>query len=57
MEHRYNYRQNTPVRAPDRAIFTNVAEKDMASLYVDVPGSYSYDTQIGGHMTAPLLDV
>jgi len=26
-------------------------------MYVGVAGSYSYDTQIGGHTIAPLLNV
>jgi hypothetical protein len=57
MERRYDYQQNTLVHAPDPAILTKVVEKDMVTMYVDVAGSYSYDTQIGGHTTAPLFNV
>ena len=31
----------------------NVVEDDMVTLYVEVVGSYSYDTQIGGNTTVP----
>lgn len=57
MGRRYDYQQNTLVHAPDPAILTNVVEKDMVTMYVDVAGSYSYDTQIGGHTTVPLFNV
>jgi len=53
----YDYDENTLLHAPDPAILKDVVEKDMVTMYVDVVGSQSYDTQIGGHTTAPLFNV
>lgn len=56
-EHRYDYDVNTMIYAPDPAILKNVVEKDFVTMHVEVAGSYSYDTQIGGHTIAPKLNV
>jgi hypothetical protein len=53
----YKYDQNTLVTARDAAIVANVVEKDLVTMYVEVQGSYTYDTQIGGSTTVPLLAV
>jgi len=57
MQNPYDYNQNTILHAPDPAILANVVEKDMVTMYVEVAGSQSYDTQIGGHTIAPLFNV
>jgi hypothetical protein len=57
LETRFGYDVNTLVHAPDPAILANVVEKDLVTMYVEVAGSTSYDTQIGGNTTAPLLNV
>jgi Protein of unknown function (DUF2510) len=57
MESRFEYGENTYVYAPDPAILTNVVDKDMVTMYVEVAGSYSYDTQIGGSTVVPQLNV
>lgn len=56
-EHRYDYDVNTMIHAADPAILKNVVEKDFVTMHVQVAGSYSYDTQIGGHTVAPKLNV
>lgn len=38
-------------------LLTNVVEDDLVTMYVEVAGAYSYDTQIGGSTTAPKLTV
>jgi hypothetical protein len=53
----YDYDQNTIIQARDPAILTDVVEDDMVTMYVEVGGSYTYETQIGGSTTVPLLYV
>lgn len=57
VEHRYDYDVNTMVHAPDPAILKNVVENDFVTMHVEVAGSSSYDTQIGGHTVAPKFNV
>lgn len=48
----YNYDQNTIVTGLTPT-FADVVEDDMVTMYVEVLGSYSYDTQMGGNTTVP----
>lgn len=48
----YNYDQNTMVTgAPD--VLANVVEEDVVTMYVEVVGSLSYNTTMGGSTTVP----
>jgi len=38
-------------------ILTNVVEGDLVTMYVEVIGAYSYDTQIGSNTTVPQFQV
>ena len=51
----YDYDVNTLVSADNANLFKNVVEDDLVTLYVQVLGSQSYDTQIGGNTTVPHL--
>ncbi|WP_297650316.1 hypothetical protein [Pseudonocardia sp.] len=51
-----DYSTNTVI-AGDPAVLKNVVEKDVFKASVTVAGSTSYDTQIGGHTTAPTLQI
>ena len=55
----YDYDVNSIVRAPasQSNILANVVEDDLVTVYVEVLGAYSYDTQIGGNTTAPQFQV
>ena len=55
----YDYDVNTVVSAPagQSNILTNVVEDDFVTMHVEVVGSYSYDTQIGGNTTVPQFQV
>jgi len=55
----YDYDVNTLVMAPagQSNILTNVVEGDLVTMYVEVIGAYSYDTQIGGNTTVPQFQV
>ncbi|MDI9973091.1 MULTISPECIES: DUF2510 domain-containing protein [Rhodococcus] len=50
---RYDYDQNTVVTAGDSNVVANVVEDDFVTMYVEVVGSYSYTTTMGGTMTVP----
>ena len=52
-ERSYDYEQNAWVEAVDSTILANVVEKDLVTMYVEVAGAYTYDTQIGGTTTVP----
>ena len=52
---RYDYDQNTLITAHDAGIAANFVEKDIVTMYVEVQGAYTYDTQIGGSTTVPAL--
>lgn len=51
----YDYDTNTLISAENANLFKNVVEDDLVTLYVEVLGSESYDTQIGGNTTVPSL--
>ena len=51
----YDYDQNTFITAHDAGIVANIVEKDMVTMFVEVHGAYTYDTQIGGSTTVPSL--
>ncbi|MHD0279578.1 hypothetical protein [Rhodococcus aetherivorans] len=53
----YDYDQNTAIEADQPALVANVVEDDIVKMYVEVDGSYSYDTQIGGRTTVPKFTV
>ncbi len=53
----YGYDQNTLVTASDPAVIANVVEDDIVKMYVEVQGSYSYDTQGGGNTTVPKVAI
>ncbi|WP_231250655.1 hypothetical protein [Nocardioides furvisabuli] len=49
----YDFDTNSLISAPGPNLFANVVEDDLVTLYVEVVGSYSYDTQAGGNTTVP----
>ena len=51
----YDYEQNTYITARAPGILANVVEDDWVTMYVEVEGSYTYDTQIGGSTTVPAM--
>jgi hypothetical protein len=51
----YDFDQNTFVTAHDSRMVSNIVEDDIVTMYVEVEGAYTYDTQIGGSTTAPSL--
>ena len=55
----YDYDVNSIVSASagQSNILANVVEGDLVTMYVEVVGAYSYDTQIGGSTTAPQFRV
>ncbi|TDB69924.1 hypothetical protein [Micromonospora sp. KC723] len=54
MPDEYDYETNTMFSGSESDL-TNLVEDDIFRANVTVLGSYSYDTQIGGQTTAPLL--
>lgn len=52
---KWGYGQNSIVDAGDKALVADVVDGDILKMYVEVKGSYSYDTQIGGRTTVPLF--
>jgi len=52
---RYDYDQNTLVTAHDANMVANIVENDVVTMYAEVQGSVTYDTQIGGKTTVPSL--
>jgi hypothetical protein len=53
----YDYEVNTLVSAEDAALLDNVVQDDLVTMYVEVLGSFTYDTQIGGSTTVPHFQV
>jgi hypothetical protein len=51
----FDYKVNTMVVTNDPSILTDVVEDDLVKMHVEVMGSTSYDTQIGGNTTVPEL--
>jgi hypothetical protein len=52
----YDYDVNSLVMG-DATMLSNVVEDDIVKMYVEVVGSFSYDTQIGGSTTVPAFKV
>lgn len=52
-ENSYEYDQNTIVDEGSAGAFADVVADDLVTLYVEVSGSQSYDTTMGGSTSAP----
>lgn len=52
-----DFDENTVVLAEDSAILTDVVEGDLVTMWVEVDGTYSYTTQLGGQTTVPQFSV
>lgn len=52
-----DYDQNTMIIAHDASLVRDFVKSDMVTMYVEVQGSESYDTQIGGSTTVPVFQV
>ena len=50
---RYEFDQTARLVAEDSSILANVVEDDFVTMWVEVAGSYNYDTQGGGNTTVP----
>lgn len=53
----YEYNENAVVTTDDVSMLKDVVQDDFVTMYVEVAGSISYDTQIGGNTTAPHFKV
>lgn len=53
----YDYDINTIVIAADSELVSDVVTDDLATMYVEVLDAYSYQTTIGGEITAPRVHV
>ncbi|ROZ89035.1 DUF2510 domain-containing protein [Gordonia sp. OPL2] len=51
----YDYDTNTMVFSGDPGVLDDVVKDDLVTMWVQVEGEFSYDTQIGGSTTAPKL--
>lgn len=51
----YDYDQNTFVTAHDADMVADFVEKDTVTMYAEVQGAMTYETQMGGSMTVPSL--
>jgi hypothetical protein len=51
----YDYDHNTFITAHASGMVADVVEEDMVTMFVEVQGAYTYDTQIGGSTTVPAL--
>jgi hypothetical protein len=51
----YDYDQNTFITAHDAGMVADFVETDMVTMFVEVRGALTYETQIGGSTTAPSL--
>ncbi|WP_200958585.1 hypothetical protein [Terrabacter sp. Root181] len=49
----YDYDTNSIVDEGRAGIFDDVVQDDLVTIYVEVDGSFSYDTQVGGNTTVP----
>ena len=45
--------ENAIITAPDPAILADVVEGDQLTMYVEVAGTTTYESQIGGNVTVP----
>jgi hypothetical protein len=52
----YEYDTNTVIQEGTPGLFANVVEDDLVTMYVEVAGSMSYDTTMGGSTTVPKVD-
>lgn len=53
----YEFEHSVMARAGDEELFKDLVEGDIVRMHVEVLGALSYDTQIGGNTTVPLLRV
>lgn len=53
----WDYDTNTMITTDNPPLIAPVVEDDIVQMYVEVLGSFSYDTQIGGNTTVPLFKV
>ena len=53
----YNYDLTALVTTQDPSLIANVVEDDFVTMHVEVEGSYTYDTKIGGSNTVPEFKV
>lgn len=53
----YNYDQTTLISTQDPSIIATIVEDDFVTMHVEVSGSYTYDTKIGGRNTVPEFKV
>ncbi len=53
----YNYDQTTLITTQDPSLIANIIEEDFVTMHVEVQGSYTYDTKIGGSNTVPKFKV
>ncbi|MGV0788368.1 hypothetical protein ABQF33_15780 [Mycolicibacterium sp. XJ2] len=51
----YDYDQNTVITAYDADMVADYVQKDRVTMYVEVQGAMTYETQIGGSTTVPSL--
>jgi hypothetical protein len=51
----YDYDQNTLITAHDARMVANFVENDGVTMFAEVQGAVTYDTQIGGKTTVPSL--
>lgn len=49
----YDFDENSVISVKDPNIIANVVKDDLVALYVEVKGSMSYNTTLGGKMTVP----
>ncbi|MGA9677791.1 MAG: hypothetical protein WBR28_21950 [Mycobacterium sp.] len=54
---RYGYQQNTMIEASDPSTLANVIQGDYVRMYVEVKGTDTYKTTIGGEQTVPKFGV
>jgi hypothetical protein len=50
-----DYDQNTLITAHDSGMVANIVENDIVTMFVEVQGAFTYDTQIGGSTTVPAV--
>ncbi|QDO87427.1 hypothetical protein FNH13_02995 [Ornithinimicrobium ciconiae] len=53
----YDFDHNIAAHAGEAGLFDDLVEGDIVRMHVQVRGAYSYDTQIGGNTTVPMLRV
>lgn len=53
----WDYDVNAVLAVEDGTILEDVVEDDRVKLWVEVAGDFSYETELGGELTVPLLSV